>query len=100
MRVPLEIEVACLMKNLTGTNPICATLVYAIIIFRSVSCAIISLTASSPEMATTAKIVSIQIDLKRACTTSAPNPPNFNNTPARIIEPNTGASTCAIGSQR
>jgi len=29
-----------------------------------------------------------------------PYPPNFNNTPAKIIEPVTGASTCALGSQR
>ena len=29
-----------------------------------------------------------------------PCPPNFNNTPAKIIEPVTGASTCALGSQR
>jgi len=29
-----------------------------------------------------------------------PYPPNFKRTPARIIEPDTGASTCALGSQR
>lgn len=29
-----------------------------------------------------------------------PYPPNFRRTPARIIEPDTGASTCALGSQR
>jgi hypothetical protein len=29
-----------------------------------------------------------------------PNPPNFNSTPARIIDPKVGASTCAIGNQK
>ena len=29
-----------------------------------------------------------------------PYPPNFSNTPAKIIEPETGASTCALGNQR
>lgn len=27
-----------------------------------------------------------------------PYPPNFNKTAAKIIEPTTGASTCALGS--
>lgn len=27
-----------------------------------------------------------------------PYPPNFNKTPAKIIDPATGASTCALGS--
>jgi len=29
-----------------------------------------------------------------------PTPPNFKRIPAKIIEPNVGASTCAIGSQK
>lgn len=29
-----------------------------------------------------------------------PYPPSFNKTAARIMEPATGASTCAFGSQR
>jgi len=29
-----------------------------------------------------------------------PYPPNFNNTPAKIIDPDTGASTCAFGSHK
>ncbi len=29
-----------------------------------------------------------------------PYPPNFRRTAARIMEPATGASTCALGSQR
>lgn len=29
-----------------------------------------------------------------------PRPPNFNRIPAKIIDPNTGASTCAKGNQR
>ena len=29
-----------------------------------------------------------------------PYPPNFSRTAARIIDPATGASTCALGSQR
>ena len=31
---------------------------------------------------------------------SKPNPPNFKSTPARIMEPTTGASTWALGSHR
>jgi hypothetical protein len=29
-----------------------------------------------------------------------PTPPNFSRTPAKIIDPNVGASTWAIGSQK
>lgn len=29
-----------------------------------------------------------------------PYPPNFNKTPAKTIEPETGASTCALGSHK
>ena len=29
-----------------------------------------------------------------------PYPPSFNNTPAKIIDPATGASTCALGNHR
>lgn len=29
-----------------------------------------------------------------------PYPPSFNKTPAKIIEPATGASTCALGNQK
>jgi len=29
-----------------------------------------------------------------------PYPPNFNSTPAKIIDPDTGASTCAFGSHK
>lgn len=31
---------------------------------------------------------------------SKPNPPNFKSTPARIMEPTTGASTWALGSHK
>lgn len=31
---------------------------------------------------------------------ASPYPPSFSNTAAKIIEPATGASTCALGSQR
>jgi hypothetical protein len=44
--------------------------------------------------------------LKKTCSTTKiffkvknPNPPNFNKTPAKIMEPIMGASTCAFGNQ-
>jgi hypothetical protein len=33
-------------------------------------------------------------------TRQIPYPPNFKSTPAKIIEPATGASTCALGSHK
>lgn len=33
-------------------------------------------------------------------TRKRPYPPNFNKTPAKIIEPLKGASTCALGSHK
>jgi len=37
---------------------------------------------------------------KKALSRIIPYPPNFNRTPAKIIDPATGASTWALGSHR
>lgn len=38
--------------------------------------------------------------LNRTLIRITPYPPSFNNTAAKIIDPTTGASTCALGSHR
>lgn len=53
-----------------------------------------------PHIATTLIKKIIFIVLINILKRKIPYPPNFNKTPAKIIDPATGASTCAFGSQR
>ena len=46
------------------------------------------------------KNLTITPDIIKGLTQIIPYPPNFNKTPARTIEPITGASTCALGNHK
>lgn len=45
-------------------------------------------------------ILGINLERSRGLTRIIPYPPNFNSTPARTMDPITGASTCALGNHR
>lgn len=84
------------------TIPIWQTEEYAIKDFKSVCRKHTSLTNTPPT-----KLILIQIKLylmptldKNTKTRNNPYPPNFNKTPAKIIEPETGASTWALGNHK
>jgi len=44
--------------------------------------------------------VPVSVNLRNWCIRIIPKPPSLRRTPARIMEPATGASTWALGSQR
>lgn len=46
------------------------------------------------------KFIGINFEYNKGENRINPYPPNFNKTAAKIIDPSTGASTCALGNQR
>jgi hypothetical protein len=84
------------------TNLIWATDEYATKDFKSICRKQIKLTKNPPtKLKTIQKIFNfIEILIITENTRINPYPPNFNNTPAKIIEPETGASTWALGSHK
>lgn len=84
------------------TSPMWLTEEYAIRDFRSVWRKQINLVMQAP----TREILIIKgailefIFRKLEDSRSIPYPPNFRRIPARIIDPATGASTCALGSHK
>jgi hypothetical protein len=83
-------------------RPMCLTEEYAIRDFTSVWRMQINLVILPPTKAM-AIIIGIDSLFKKInfdAIRSSPYLPSFNKTPAKTIEPATGASTCALGSQR
>jgi len=84
-----------------NTILICATEENAIITFKSVCREQTNLVIAAPTIPSDIRTF-IQINfvmLINQTNLSTPYPPIFNKTPAKIMEPSTGASTCAFGSQ-
>lgn len=83
-------------------RPICLTEEYAISDLTSVCRKQINLARAPPIVQTTITGEDNVFDIIIIFVLSRSNPylPNFNKIPARTIEPATGASTCAFGSQR
>lgn len=84
------------------TRPICLTEEYAISDFTSVCRMQINLVITAPvrEILIMRGAIERLNFIKFEETRIMPYPPNFSKIPARIIEPATGASTWALGSQR
>jgi len=84
-----------------STILIWATEENAIITFKSVCREQTKLVIAAPTIPSDIRIF-IQMNfvmLINQTNFSTPYPPIFNRTPAKIMEPSTGASTCAFGSQ-
>lgn len=84
-------------KRLTIIIAMCTTEEYAIITFISLNVKHATLRIIPPNRPTTIMRAIILYTAIKAMTRIIPYPPSFNNTPAKIIEPETGASTCAFG---
>jgi len=78
---------------------ICATEEYATKAFPSLWKEQIRTPKTIPKTQNKNKIV-ISVKLKNTNTRSSPAPPNFSRSPAKIILPYVGASTCALGNHK
>jgi hypothetical protein len=95
-----HIPIAHPSKNILTTMPICTIEEYAIITFISLNDMIRTLDNTPPiKAALRVKILVLALKMK-SLERIKPKPPNLSNTPARIIEPITGASTWALGNHR
>jgi len=72
----------------------------AIIFFKSVKNKHVAPTINIPQRLTKINLLVDFTSVKNAANRNRPIPPSFNRIPARIIDPYTGASTWAKGSQR
>jgi len=84
------------------TKPMCLTEEYAIKDLRSVWRIQINLVIQAPIKDTLIikeEILGFKF-IKFAESRKRPYPPSLRRTPAKIMEPATGASTCALGSHR
>lgn len=75
---------------------------YAINLFISVKHKHTNLTAITPHIFSANKkfVIFELVAMVSGITLMSPYPPNFSRIPARIMEPLTGASTCAFGSHK
>lgn len=88
--------------EVTETQPaimkaICTTEEYAIITFRSLKLTHTALSILPPNRARIKTPSNTPHGLSRALTRIIPYPPSLSKTPAKIIDPPTGASTWALG---
>jgi len=98
--IPPSIPHVLMEKNPTIINAICTTDEYAITTFMSlVITQIIPKIILPAKEAVTSNLNILLASIKKDSRT-IPYPPSFNKIPAKIIDPDTGASTCALGSQR
>lgn len=90
-------------KIAAATILICPTEEYAIKAFKSVCRMHIILVIKAPQEQNTIKTKERDFNdiiENREISRVSPYPPNFSRIAASIIEPATGASTCALGNQR
>jgi len=82
------------------TKAIWTTLEYAITTFKSLCRIQTILKIAPPIKANLIIIKDTLLQLINLFKRKRPYPPSFNKIPAKIIEPETGASTCALGNHK
>jgi len=87
-------------KNPAIISAICTTDEYAITTFISLVMTQITPKIIPPAKEMTINDLNILLASIKKDSRTIPYPPSFNKTPAKIIDPDTGASTCALGNQR
>jgi len=82
------------------TRAIWTTEEYAITTFMSLWIRQIKPNTPPPNTDSPKKILGITLEVSKGLIRIIPYPPSFNNTPAKTIDPMTGASTCALGNHK
>lgn len=95
-----HIPVAHPSKNIDTTIPMWTIDEYAIMTFISLNDVINTLDIIPPTRANLRANSATFSLIEKSLDKIKPKPPNFNNTPAKIIEPITGASTWALGNHK